>query len=85
MKNPRHMVVKGMFSDAEYDELKRACEEEGITHSSALRLLVKEWLRNRKSSRAEDQGKRPELVQKLALPCPNSRVNYGATPVRLRI
>jgi hypothetical protein len=85
MKNPRHMVVKGMFSDDEYNELKQACEEEGIAHSSVLRLLVKEWLRQRKSSKSEVQSRRPEMVHKLSLPCANSRVNYGVAPVRLRI
>jgi hypothetical protein len=31
-----------------YNEFHRAVEEHGATHTGILRLLIKEWLKNRK-------------------------------------
>lgn len=45
--NARHIVVKTLLSPDEYLELSRKCSQADLTHSKALRDLVRCWMPRR--------------------------------------
>jgi hypothetical protein len=85
MKNPRNVVVKALFNADEFVALNDACAREDVSHSRLLRKLAMEFVKQRQSTEAAGQEKCAGAGQKLAMPNPHARVNYGVAPVRLRV
>ena len=46
----RNIVVKTFFNPDEYVQFKHHCEANGLTHSSALRILSIGWLNGTSNS-----------------------------------
>lgn len=85
MKDPRTLVVKTHMNTPEYREFKEACVIVDIEHGRILRKLATEWARQIKSSEQASQKKDAAVGLNWSLPNPHARVNYGTTPVRLRV
>jgi len=85
MKDPKNLPVKTLMDSHEYRDFKEACVIKKIEHSRILRRLAIEWARQVKSSELANQKKEFGMSMSWSLPNPHSRVNYGTTPVRLRV
>jgi hypothetical protein len=85
MKDPRNLVVKTLMNTPEYREFKEACVIVDIEHGRILRKLATEWARQIKSNELASQKKEAGAGPNWSLPNPHARVNYGTTPVRLRV
>jgi hypothetical protein len=85
MKDPRNLAVKTFMSTPEYRDFNEACALADVPHSRILRKLANDWARQIKSTESASQKKDAGAVPNWSLPNPHSRVNYGKTPVRLRV
>lgn len=85
MKDPRNLAVKTFMNSPEYRDFNEACALADVPHSQILRKLANEWARQIKSTEANSQKKDTGTAPNWSLPNPHSRVNYGKTPVRLRV
>jgi predicted metal-binding transcription factor (methanogenesis marker protein 9) len=79
--NARHIVVKTLLSPDEYLELSRKCAEADLTHSKALRDLVRSWTPRRHVMQDRRPVERPASVQSRAM-FPARR---GGAPLPLRV
>lgn len=75
----RHIVVKTLLNADEFLEFEKHCQATDISHSRAIRDLVKQWL-HRSSARL--RAERPRAGQNMALLFPGRR---GGAPVPLRL
>jgi len=65
--NARHIVVKTLLSSDEYLELSRKCTDADLTHSKALRDLVRSWVPRRvNDSHERRRTERPKHSQNMA-------------------
>lgn len=79
----RWIIVKVLMNADEYVSFDRQCQDDGVSHSGAFRMLGKQWVREKDSSKC---GTLECAVDGQVLPTLpfNKRVNNGATPARLR-
>lgn len=80
--NARHIVVKTLLSPDEFVELSRKCIDADLTHSKALRDLVRSWTPRRPNDIApHHRRERPAHSQNMAV-FPGRR---GGAPRPLRV
>ena len=65
--NARHIVVKTLLSPDEYLELSRKCTAADLTHSKALRDLVRSWMPRRNDIGGAVREERPAHSQLRAM------------------
>lgn len=75
----RHIVVKTLLNPDEFLEFERHCKASDLTHSRAIRDLVKHWLHR---SSAGLRRERPRPGQNMALSFPGRR---GGAPIPMRL
>lgn len=85
MKDPRNLAVKTFMNSPEYRDFSEACVLVDVPHSQILRKLANDWAKWVKSTEQANQKKDTSVDPNWSLPNPHSRVNYGKTPVRLRV
>lgn len=79
--NARHIVVKTLLSPDEYLELSRKCSQADLTHSKALRDLVRSWVPRRNGIAERRSVELPAYGQNRAM-FPARR---GGAPLPLRV
>ena len=79
--NARSIVVKTLLSPDEYLEMSRKCDTADLTHSKALRDLVRNWMPRRNGIEPQHPRERPGRVQNLAM-FPGRR-GGARTPMRV--
>jgi hypothetical protein len=82
-RDPRVIVVKVLMNADEFVRFNRQCQDEEVSHSGALRMLVKQWVQVKNSlmGHAQEWAAHGHILPILSF---GSRVNYGAAPARLR-
>lgn len=85
MRHPRTIEVKTLMNPDEYMEFRQECEAEDVPHSTLLRNLAKEWVRNRNVSHARAKAERPACGHGPAMFLPGRRPHYGVAHVRMRL
>ncbi|WP_395406255.1 hypothetical protein ACHMW6_06180 [Pseudoduganella sp. UC29_106] len=82
-RDPRVIVVRVLMNADEFVRFSKQCQDDEVSHSGALRMLVKQWvhLKDSAKSRAQEWAQHSHVLPRLSF---GSRVNFGTAPARLR-
>jgi hypothetical protein len=82
-RDPRVIVVKVLMNADEFVSFNKQCQDDAVSHSGALRMLVKRWVQVKDSllCHAQEWAAHGQI---LPIPPFGSRVNFGPAPARLR-
>ena len=81
---PRDIVVKGLLNADEYIDFAKECEASDISHSKAVRDLVRGWVNSKRNVKRElPPMEWPGAGQNMAM-FPSRRL-YGTPRVHMRL